>query len=872
MFTRSSGQTTESRFIRHFAFILLAGLFVIGTGTPSLAGYPPAETHPLFDGDAVHEIHLTFSQSNWWTLLENNFEGLEDPLYLEADFDWDGLHLDDIGVRFKGSSSYNSNPTDKKSFKLDIDEFVADQTIYGLDKLNLNCNWLDPSGVREKCMYELCYAAGLPTERTNYAALYINGDYFGLYTIVEQFDGEFIDSRFGSDQEDGNLWKGDDYGTLEYLGTNQESYYGDYELKTNETTNDWSALIELTDGLNNTALVDLPGVMHELIDVNSALALIAVDNLCVNLDTYIGRCANYYMYHRDLDSRFVFANWDLNESFGVFNQYGMSTTQMKQLSPYWTNPQGGEDRPLAERLWQVDAYDDIYIGHLQKLMATAADPDTLIDRMEALRTLIQPYVYAEVAPRRIFTSTQFNLAMSTDQNYGSGGPGGRPIPGLDGFIRDRHTWLSNEIGTWAPLEGLVINELMASNSSTLADEHGDFDDWIEIYNGGTETITLTGMSLTDDLSVPDAYVFPSTFPATTIAPGEYMIIWADEEPEEGDYHANFKLKSEGEPVYLLDGGVIVDDTTWQPLGPDVPWGRWPNGTGNFQVLGTATPGAENDNSTTPEEIVLFVNEFMADNTSYIEDPDEPGTFPDWVEIYNPGPADVEMEGLYLTDDLTQTTQWAFPELALGAGEFVVVWCDDDEGDGPLHTNFKLGASGEDIAIYGRVDAGNELIDSYTFGQQLEDQSEGRETDGAATWVFFADPTPGTSNGTVSSDTVDAQLACTPSSGTVPFSTQMSINLTNLYTGQTRRLAGRMDVTIAGGTSYPNWRAGFTNVAAGDSYVSAWMQNIPALGTLVGDNVFSLLVEDVTPSPYNQPPYPMSGDTATDTCVVTGIAP
>ncbi len=871
MFKRSPARTASSHFILYPAFILLAGLFIIGTATPALAGYPPAASHPLFDGDAVHEIHLTFSQSNWWTLLEDNFEGLEDPLYLEADFDWDGLHLDDIGVRFKGSSSYYSNPTDKKSFKLDIDEFVAGQEIYGLDKLNLNCNWLDPSGVREKCMYELGYAAGLPTERTNYAALYINGDYWGLYTIVEQFDGEFIDSRFGSAQEDGNLWKGDDYGTLEYLGTDQTSYYGDYELKTNETANDWSALIELTDGLNNTAIGDLPGVMHDLIDVNSALALIAVDNLCVNLDTYIGRCANYYLYHRDLDSRFVFANWDLNESFGVFNMYGLSITQLKQLSPYWTNPQGGEERPLAERLWQIQAYDDIYIGHLQKLMAGAAEPDTLIARMEELRTLIQPHVYAEVSPRRIFTPTQFDNAMSTDQTYGSGGRP-RPIPGLEPFIRDRDTWLRGQIGTWTPLDGLVINELMASNSSTMADEHGDFDDWIEIYNGGTETIALTGMSLTDDLSVPDAYVFPSTFPATTIAPGEYIIVWADDEPEEGDYHAGFKLSADGEPLYLLDGGVIVDDTTWQPLGPDVSWGRWPNGTGGFKTLGTATPGAENDDSTTPEEVVLFINEFMADNTSFIEDPDEPGTFPDWVEIYNPGPVDVEMEGLFLTDDLTQTTQWAFPELTLGVGEFLVLWCDDDEGDGPLHTNFKLGASGEEIGLYGRIAAGNELIDSYTFGQQNEDESEGRETDGAATWVFFSSPTPGSSNGTGASSTVAAELTCTPSAGTVPFSTQMAVTLTNLYTGQTRRMAGRVNVTIASGNSYTSWRAGYTNLSPGESYVTNWYQTIPALGSVVGDNLFSLVAEDVTPAPYNQPPYPAAGDTATDACIVTGIAP
>ena len=77
---------------------------------------------------------------------------------------------------------------------------------------------------------------------------------------------------------------------------------------------------------------------------------------------------------------------------------------------------------------------------------------------------------------------------------------------------------------------------------------------------------------------------------------------------------------------------------------------------------------------------------------------------------------------------------------------------------------------------------------------------------------------------------------------------------------------------AGGGYFPNWRAGYTNIAAGSSYISSWNQNIPALGMLIGDNIFSLAVEDVTPSPYNQPPYPPSGDTGTANCTVTGVAP
>ena len=116
------------------------------------------------------------------------------------------------------------------------------------------------------------------------------------------------------------------------------------------------------------------------------------------------------------------------------------------------------------------------------------------------------------------------------------------------------------------------------------------------------------------------------------------------------------------------------------------------------------------------------------------------------------------------------------------------------------------------------------------------------------------------------------MTCTPPSGTIPFTTQMTATLTNMYTGQKRRCAGHIDVTLAGGSYFPNWRTGFTNLSPGESYVSGWNQNIPALGSVIGENQFVLFTEDVTPAPYNQPPYPPAGDTDTASCTVTANAP
>jgi len=712
-------------------FLLVLSLIVPGI---TMAALEPPD-HPLFDGDAVHEIHLTFHQSNWWDQLTYNYEHYDDIPYIAAEFDWETVHFDSIGVRLKGNSSYSYNGY-KNSFKLDIDEFTDGQTVYGLDKLNLNNGFLDPSLVREKCAYELCKEVGIPAERTNYAALYINGNFWGLYILIEQFDQEFIESRFGSGEE-GNLWKGEPHGSLEYLGTSESSYYDDYELKTNEDINDWSSLVELTDKLNNTPLTVLRDSLHNLIDVNSAMAMIAIDNFTVNLDSYIGRCVNYYFYHRDLDSRVVFAKWDQNEAWGIFNQYGLSTTQLKQLSPYWLNTQYGEERPLAERLWQISTYDDLYLGHMKKLMAGAAQPDTLLARMEELRDLIRPYVYME--SYNMFSTSDFENAITSDVYASGGPPPGRVIPGLESFIRTRDTYLRNQIGTWTPIEGLVLNEIMANNATTIADEFGDFDDWIEVVNTGPASINLAGLGLTDHMEGEADFIFPDT----TLGPGEYIVIWADEEPGEGSLHAPFKLDADGEDVYLVDGAVIIDQVTFPELPNDVSWGRWADGNGDWQMLSEATPGAENQNSQNPEEVLLYINEFLAVNDSGIQD--EYGGYPDWAEIYNPGPNAVDMGGLFLTDNLTNTIKWSFPDTSLAAGGFLLVYCDNDPEEGPLHTNFNLNGDGEDLGLFGRLAAGNEVIDSYTFGPQGTDTSEGRCTDGSVDWCKFAVPTPGTSN-------------------------------------------------------------------------------------------------------------------------------
>jgi len=124
-------------------------------------------------------------------------------------------------------------------------------------------------------------------------------------------------------------------------------------------------------------------------------------------------------------------------------------------------------------------------------------------------------------------------------------------------------------------------------------------------------------------------------------------------------------------------------------------------------------------------------------------------------------------------------------------------------------------------------------------------------------------------GTTVTDTVDATFACVPDSGVLPFSTTMYVTMENLYTGFTRTISGRININLAGGLNVNGWRAGFTNVGPGGTFNTSWSTNLPDLGSLVGVNTFTLEAMDTTASPYNQPPYPASGDTDISACTITG---
>ncbi len=150
-------------------------------------------------------------------------------------------------------------------------------------------------------------------------------------------------------------------------------------------------------------------------------------------------------------------------------------------------------------------------------------------------------------------------------------------------------------GTYPASPEVVVNEFMASNASTIADNTGAFPDWIELYNPGSETVDLEGWWLTDDLEEPERFEFPS---GASIAGGGYLLIWADGDVDQEGLHTAWNLDQQGEQIGLSGseecGNALVDAIEYEAQATDISMARMPDGSSTWEADTTPTPRAANE--------------------------------------------------------------------------------------------------------------------------------------------------------------------------------------------------------------------------------------------------------------------------------------
>lgn len=697
----------------------------------------------FFDDTKVQEIRIYFDDPNWYNkLYQAHASDPADP-YFPARIRYGDLVLDNVGVRFKGNASFRRNGI-KKSFKIDFNEFVDDLKFLGLKKLNLNNGDLQPDFLREKLFLDNA-ARYIPAMRAVHTRVYVNDAYYGLYIAVEQPDKTMMQDRFGANQ-DGNLYEAGEANVfMTYLGPDKARYKTLYELKTNEEEDDYSGLINFLDILNNTPVADLPAKLEPVCDVDNMLYGIAMNILTVNLDSYAGSGSEFYLYQRSDTGQFVHIHWDLNESFGTTGDGSPRIADPPRLSLFWlpTGTQMGpggpssNSRPLMEKLWAVEEYRRRYLRMVARMLREWFNPEAMKPRIGELAGLIRESVYED--RNKAYTNAQFETSLVSNIT------GGQTIQGLMQFVTTRYNYLRPILDGYALPTDVRLNEVMPLNGGVAADDAGDADPWVEIYNLGPGPLELSRFSLTDDPEQPGKWMLPEG----KLADGAYRVLWLDGQPEQGAGHALFRLEAGGGKLYFYDHSkgtpALIDTVEY----PGMEAGRsfmraGERGTG-WQETNRPTPGAGNLPGVPELEAVqVYINEFMADNKTTLENPGDPGAYDDWVELYNAGAEDVHLGGMYLTDNLNNPVKWRIPDgVVIPAGGYLVFYADEKMPLGPLHAAFKLSASGEEIGLFHRD--GKTLIDSIVFGRQQTDVSYARTPDASANWNAVRTPTPGSAN-------------------------------------------------------------------------------------------------------------------------------
>ncbi len=650
-------------------------------------------TTGFYDESVVREIEFLFTQPNYWSILTNNYNSGTD---LMASVIIDGERYDSVGIRFKGTTSFLRNNSDKKSFNVTLD-FLKNQDVMGYETLNLNCGFDDHSSIRE-VLYNHIGRKFSPALKSNFAHLKINGQDWGPYGNVQQLNGEFFKEWFFSN--DGTSWRalraggiggpgGNPFGTgrstLNYNGPDSTDYNTDYQIKRIGKARPWDELIQATYKLNNLPLNQLADSLKYYIDVDKALWFLAREIIFSDDDGYVWKGGmDYYVY------------WDKESGLVVPLEYDGNTCMESRFSN-WSPFYNEQDArfPLMNRLFAVPELRQRYLAHVRTILNDYMDPLTLYPVINGyvlqLNQLVQNdpkklYSYQQwadgtnelrnfITTRRGFlfnntevsmTGLDINLAqyavngnafqrpkageavdvsatisgMAADkvwlyyaegftdvfektEMYDDGmhqdgaaadGVYGAQIPGFGtgSYIRYYIEGIADnnaKTATFMPPgaehdvfiyqveartsanSDIVINELMASNSTTQVDEKGQYDDWVELYNKSNQIVDLSGFFLTDKPDNLDKWEIPQ---GTTIGPKSYLIFWADEDSSQGPLHMNFKLSASGEQLLLLDADtLLVDEVIFGTQQTDMGYARVPNGTGSF-VIQAPTFGANND--------------------------------------------------------------------------------------------------------------------------------------------------------------------------------------------------------------------------------------------------------------------------------------
>jgi hypothetical protein len=654
-----------------------------------LAACCSAQTYAqnFYNRDTIQVIEIFFSFTNWDAQLDAN-EPSETYIYADS-VRINGHSFDSCGVRYKGNSSYNTN-NQKNPLRIELNTIKGNQDYFGVTDIKLSNCYKDPSMIREILSYQILENY-MDCPSSNFARLYINGQYRGVYTnnqsINDGFNQEHYfhsdDTYFKCNPVGGAGPGGGTSPDLKNLGTDSSSYFNGYEL---QSTFGWNRLVSLCNTLNN----DFQNIENTL-DIDRAIWMLAFNNVLVNLDSYSGAFRQNYYLSWDKNGRFVPTIWDLNMSFGGFpGGTGSGTFTPSSLDPF--SNATSNNHPLIKQIMANPLYKRMYMAHVRTMVQEMFASGQYETWAQNLMALADSSIQAD--PYKFYTYNQFLTSLTTAVAGGGPGPGGGgSIPGIKALMDARAQFFGTNAAYLLQAPSII------SHGATTT----------PLTYGTTATITA---HVSNETTVYLGYRQDHTL--------KFNRVQMYDDGAHNDGAANDHLYGVEVPVNGLtfEYYIYADNNNAGLFSPA-------RAEHDFHTLQVVFPA--------PSVGSVLINEVLASNISTNLDPN--GQAEDWIELINTTNAPIDLAGFYLSDDALNLMEWPIPAGSIiPANGYLLVWADKDTTEQGLHCNFKLGSAGD----YVYLSHGFNVHDQISFGAQLPDVSYARCPDAS---VDFAQVTP-----------------------------------------------------------------------------------------------------------------------------------
>ncbi len=359
----------------------------------------------LYDIGTFRTIFLQFDNTTDWEDELASFYGTD--VEIPATVVVDGTTYKDVGVHFRGASSFRMVPDGvKRPLNLTFNFVNKKQRLGGYRTLNLLNGNGDPTFMRA-VLYGEISRHYLPTARMNYVRVVINGEDWGAYINAQQVNSDFTREFFNSTK--GARWKtpGSPRGRagMEYLGEAPSLYKRLYEIKTDDTPQAWTDLIHLFRVLNETPPDKLESALAPILDIDGVLKFLAVEVALANTDGYWTRASDYHIYQDPKGVFHVFAH-DFNEAM-MEQSFGFGGSSGATLDPLVSV--NDTSKPLRSKLLAVPALRAKYLGYVREIAEKWLDWRVLEPLVNQYRALLIEEL--KVDTRKLYTLEAFQAGI-----------------------------------------------------------------------------------------------------------------------------------------------------------------------------------------------------------------------------------------------------------------------------------------------------------------------------------------------------------------------------------------------------------------------------------------------------------------------------